>query len=244
LRKLRTDCRLGYLGGEFRRLLEEQKILHQKSVPYCHQQNGSAERCIQTIEQLIRLLLLQSGALHRFWSEAAANAAYTLNTTPPARMDVTPYELFHGEQTPVTDLRTFGAVAVHWISHGHRTKLEPTGSRMVFLGYPEDFKAYRLYDPSSRKIVASRNVHVYEDKLYWKNEDKEQIPNKEVPFEIGTEPNDENVIDPVEPEATGSDLGGEMELQKEELEHRYPIRSTRGILPAATRPTRRCASIQ
>ena len=38
------------------------------------------------------------------------------------------------------------------------TKLEDRSTPMVFLGYMEGTKAYRLYDPCGGKVVVSRDV--------------------------------------------------------------------------------------
>ena len=55
-------------------------------------------------------------------------------------------------------LRTFGC-----ISHVRKTKLvltklEDRSTPMVFLGYVEGTKAYRLYDPHGDKVLVSCNV--------------------------------------------------------------------------------------
>ena len=39
-----------------------------------------------------------------------------------------------------------------------RNKLQPKSTKCIFLGYSDDKKAYRLYDPATKKIVASRDV--------------------------------------------------------------------------------------
>ena len=37
---------------------------------------------------------------------------------------------------------------------------------MVFLGYAEGTKAYRLYDPRGGKVVVSRNI-MFDEKAAW-----------------------------------------------------------------------------
>ena len=44
------------------------------------------------------------------------------------------------------------------------TKLEDRSTPMVFLGYAEGTKAYRLYDPRGGKVVVSCNV-VFNEKV-------------------------------------------------------------------------------
>ena len=43
------------------------------------------------------------------------------------------------------------------------TKLEDRSTPMVFLGYTEGTKAYRLYDPCGDKVLVSRDV-VFDEK--------------------------------------------------------------------------------
>ena len=167
LRTIRTDCGAEYLGGEFRQYLINNQIMHQKSVPYCHAQNGIAERTIQKIVQDARCSLIQSRAPHRFWSEAVKSAAFTENTVPHTSTKEVPYKLFHGKEARVDELKPFGAVAYAWVPHELRNKLQPTAKKMVFMGYPLDFRAYRLFDPNTGRMIESCNVKVLEDRFYW-----------------------------------------------------------------------------
>ena len=70
-------------------------------------------------------------------------AVFILNRAPTkALKGVTPFEAWYGRKPNVSFLRTFGC-----ISHVRKTKLEDRSTPMVFLGYAEGTKAYRLYDP-------------------------------------------------------------------------------------------------
>ena len=46
------------------------------------------------------------------------------------------------------------------------TKLEDRSTPMVFLGYAEGTKAYRLYDPRGEKVLVSRDV-MFDKKVAW-----------------------------------------------------------------------------
>ena len=46
------------------------------------------------------------------------------------------------------------------------TKLEDRSTPMVFLGYMEGTKAYRLYDPCGNKVLVSRNI-MFDEKAAW-----------------------------------------------------------------------------
>jgi hypothetical protein len=46
---------------------------------------------------------------------------------------------------------------------------------MVFIGYEQNSKAYRTFDPSSRNLVVSRDV-VFEEGIQW-NWDSKNVEN-------------------------------------------------------------------
>ena len=63
-------------------------------------------------------------------------------------------------------IRTFGRVGHVKNTKPHLGKLEDRSTSMVLLGYEEDCKAYRLYDPKRGKVVISRDV-VFDEKATW-----------------------------------------------------------------------------
>lgn len=44
-----------------------------------------------------------------------------------------------------------------------RIKLDDKSEKLVFVGYDEKSKGYRLYNPTNKKIVVSRDVKFDED---------------------------------------------------------------------------------
>jgi hypothetical protein len=102
-----------------------------------------------------------------FWGEAVSTAVFILNRSPTKALEgQTPFEAWHGRKSNVAFLRTFGC-----ISHVKNLKsglnmLEERSTPMVFLGYEEGSKAYRLYDPTSGKVVVSRDV-VFDKAATW-----------------------------------------------------------------------------
>jgi len=50
--------------------------------------------------------------------------------------------------------------------HDKRTKLDQTAEQGFFVGYNETSKAFRIYIPSSRKIVVRRDVKFMEDRAF------------------------------------------------------------------------------
>ncbi|KAJ8649924.1 hypothetical protein MRB53_002947 [Persea americana] len=66
---------------------------------------------------------------------------------------MTPEEVWSGIKPSVEHFRVFGCVSHVHILDAKRTKLEDKSFSCVLLGVSEESKAYRLYDPVSKRIV-------------------------------------------------------------------------------------------
>ena len=68
----------------------------------------------------------------------------------------------------MSHLRVFGSKAFAHIPKVDRKKLDPKAMKCIFVGYGTEFKAYKLFNPMTHKIFASRDVifleHVEEGK--------------------------------------------------------------------------------
>ncbi|SGY28204.1 BQ5605_C083g12992 [Microbotryum silenes-dioicae] len=65
---------------------------------------------------------------------------------------------WYGMAPDVSSLRTFGCRAWHCLPSVKRTDLDPKAVPLIFVGLDDHAKAYRLFDPATRKILLSRNV--------------------------------------------------------------------------------------
>jgi hypothetical protein len=102
-----------------------------------------------------------------FWGEAVTTAVYMLNRSPTKSLEgVTPYEAWHGKKPSVEHLRVFGCVG-HVKNNGPGVKkLTDRSAKMVFLGYAEGTKGYRMHDLESKKLHISRDV-IFEENKGW-----------------------------------------------------------------------------
>lgn len=55
-------------------------------------------------------------------------------------------------------LRNVWCVAYAQVSKAKRKKLDDCGEKCIFMGYNEESKAYKLYNPLTNKAVVSRDV--------------------------------------------------------------------------------------
>jgi hypothetical protein len=55
----------------------------------------------------------------------------------------------------------------------HIKKLDDRSKPMIFVGYEPGMKAYRVYDPTSRRVHLSRDI-VFDEEAHWSWSDNEQ----------------------------------------------------------------------
>ena len=73
-------------------------------------------------------------------------------------------EAWSGVKPLVEHFRVFRCMSHVHVLDNKRTKLDDKSLSCVLLGVSEGSKAYRLYDPTSQRIIISRNVVLKEDK--------------------------------------------------------------------------------
>ena len=161
---LRTDRGGEYTSTEFEEFLESAGIRHEQTVPKTPEQNGVAERMNRTLVESVRSMLADANLPHEFWTEALSTAVYLRNRSPTKAVDgMTPFETWMKKKPSVSHLRIFGCKAFSHIPKDERGKLDCKAKRCIFVGYGEETKGYRLYDPDKRRIYFSRDVSFNED---------------------------------------------------------------------------------
>jgi hypothetical protein len=128
-------------------------------------------------------MLKEKGLPKQFWAEAVACSVYLLNRCPTKSVkNVTPQEAWSGYKPSVAHLRIFGCVAYAQVPEAKRRKLDDRGEKCIFIGYSEESKAYKLYNPLTNKVVVSRDVVFSEEESWnWNNKeaDKENVVSDE-----------------------------------------------------------------
>ena len=74
---------------------------------------------------------------------------------------MSPFELFHGKSPKILKgLIQFGRVGYVTIRDKFKSKFSPKSKRCLMVGYADDhqYNVYRMFNPSSRKIILSRDV--------------------------------------------------------------------------------------
>ncbi|KAH9726094.1 hypothetical protein KPL70_008130 [Citrus sinensis] len=88
-----------------------------------------------------------------FWAEAVACAVYLSNRSPTRSVwGKMPQEAWSGRKPGITHLRVFGSIAHVHVPDESRTKLDDKSEKFIFIGYDNNSKGYKLYNPNNGKI--------------------------------------------------------------------------------------------
>jgi len=124
---------------------------------------------------MVRSMLIEKQVPKIFWAEAARWCVHVLNRCPIVVVpDKTPEEAWSGVKPTVEYFRIFGCVAHVHIPDQHRVKLDNKSKKCVLIGLSNESKAYRLFDPVSKRIIISKDVIFEEHKSWsWKENEEE-----------------------------------------------------------------------
>lgn len=156
---VRSDNGLEYVSHYLNDFLKQEGIKHELTVEYTPQQNGVAERKNRTLVEMARCMMLQSGISGGFWAEAILTANHIRNRCPSRSLNgEIPYTIWTKRTPVVSYFQTFGTIAFALDKKIGKGKFDPRSKKCIFIGYSTESKAYRLWDPTSRKIIRSRDV--------------------------------------------------------------------------------------
>jgi hypothetical protein len=95
-----------------------------------------------------------------FWVEAVNCANYIQNWMPHREvLHMTPEEAWTHVKPNVSTFRVFGSPTWALIPDEKHKAMEKKSQPLIFVGYCEDMKAYRLFDPISKDVLFQRAVH-------------------------------------------------------------------------------------
>ena len=140
--------------------MKEKGIWQESSVAYTPQQNGVVELLNRTAVESARSMLHSAEDPVYLWAEAVSCAIYLQNRSvnKSSVTGRTPYETWKGVKPNISHLRVFGSEVFVHVPKGKRGKFDPKAIKCLHMGYCETQKAFRAWDPSSRKILISRDV--------------------------------------------------------------------------------------
>jgi hypothetical protein len=112
--------------------------------------NGKVERPHQTIAQLVRSMLINSGHPPDTWCYCAENAADIYRYTYHSAINKSPYEAWYSIKPSIAHLRVCGCVV--YVKVPSPKKSEDRVTRGYFMGFTRSRLLVRWLDPSSRQV--------------------------------------------------------------------------------------------
>lgn len=178
LKTIRTDRGTEFINSQMKQLFKREGIAHQMTIAHTPEQNGVSERCNRTLVERARAMLNEANLDQRFWAEAISTATYCKNRSPTIAVNgKTPFEAWTGEKPDLQHMKTFGCKAFSHIPKSQRKKWDNKAKDMIFVGYSQDSKGYRLMDPSTFKITEARDVVFLELETCTASNNSEPEPN-------------------------------------------------------------------
>ncbi|KAL0449265.1 UNVERIFIED_CONTAM: Copia protein [Sesamum latifolium] len=163
IKVIRSDHGSEFLSNRCQSILLEHGIIHQKSCIYTPQQNGVVEHKHKHLITLARSLLFHASLPNKFWGDCVLTATYIIKRTPSKILQwSTPYQLLHNQPPTYDHMRVFGCLCYATNTKPTKSKFDMRSSKCVFLGYPSDQKAYKLFDLNTQIYLTSRDIVFYE----------------------------------------------------------------------------------
>ena len=99
-----------------------------------------------------------------FLGEAMKIVVDLINLSPPYPLEGDiPKRVWRGKFVSFEHLRVFGCRAFAHVPRDEQSKLDSKTKQCIFLGYSNEEFGYRLWDPTTKKIIRSRDVVFFED---------------------------------------------------------------------------------
>jgi hypothetical protein len=116
---------------------------------------------------MVRIMLKEKHLPNEYWVDAVVCSVYIMNKIPTRSVkNQVPHESWSGKNNNVSHLRIFGCVAYAHVPQQMRRKLDERSEKCVFVGYSEDSKEYRLYNPITKKYVINKDVEFKEEEVW------------------------------------------------------------------------------
>ncbi|GJU06193.1 retrotransposon protein, putative, ty1-copia subclass [Tanacetum coccineum] len=146
--------------------LKDHGIIAYHTPPYTPQHNGVSERRNRTLLDMVRSMMSQTTLPKFFWDYARETAARILNMVPTKKVEMTPYEVWHGQAPKLSYLKVRGCEAL--VKRDTLTKpdkFEPRSIKCIFVGYPKETIGYFFYYLPENKVLVARNAEFLENSL-------------------------------------------------------------------------------
>ncbi|RVW35272.1 Retrovirus-related Pol polyprotein from transposon TNT 1-94 [Vitis vinifera] len=152
-------------GTEWHRI---SKLMHDTP-----QQNGVAERKTRHLMEVARSLMIASNVPKQLWGEVVLTTTYLINRMPSRILQFkTLCQILLATYPSARiissiPIKVFGCTAFVHIHKSQRSKLDPTATKCIFLGYSPNQKGYKCYSPTTKKFYTSMDVTFFENQPFY-----------------------------------------------------------------------------
>jgi transposase InsO family protein len=159
LKVLWTDSGGKYIASTVQGFLKSKGVQHEMTTPDTPQHNGIAERMNRTLLDKVRSMLHDASLPETYWYDALKYAALLHNVMPKRALEgIMPEEAWSRNKPDVSCLRVFGAQAFVHVPDKQRSKLAAKSLTCTFIGYAQNWRAYRLVHRPTKRFLESRDV--------------------------------------------------------------------------------------
>jgi Reverse transcriptase (RNA-dependent DNA polymerase)/gag-polypeptide of LTR copia-type/GAG-pre-integrase domain len=170
LKYLFSDRGGEYIKEELGDWFAEKGIIHDYSVGHTPKQNGVAERMNQSLNNMVRAMMLQYKSYPPLWGEAMMYAVKIKNCSLHKTLGMTPYEAMFGRVPNIANFRTFGCLVYARVADCDRGKLDPKSVPGIYLGPEFSGPGYRVFVYKADYKRANKYVvQVFRDLVCYEN---------------------------------------------------------------------------
>lgn len=165
VQRFRSDNGSEFSNKSMESIREHSGIEFEPTVPYNPEQNGIAERSIETMMNSTRSILRDANLPDHCFAEVMTAAIFLINLSPTsANNDISPYERFWGKQPKIDFLRVIGCECWKPVPRNNQLKtLDDRAEKCYLLGYEQGNHMYRVWNADTKKIQSARDLHFNED---------------------------------------------------------------------------------
>jgi hypothetical protein len=188
---LKTDRGGEYRSTSFEQWCAKKGIRHKLTAP--NSSAGSAEKKIDTLQNLARAMMNDAGAPNFLWCEATQHANTVTLFVPSASkklQGLAPYESRWQTRPPVHKLHRWGCQAFANLPRSQRGRQDNKSREGMFIGLCKDRSdGYRFFDADKNSIFTSRSAIFHDNIMYYDQKKKRALMKgepkrkKEVRFE-------------------------------------------------------------
>lgn len=189
LQVLRSDNGGEYVSEQFNDFYKQNGIHRNFSITYTPQRNGVAEKRNKDLNNATQSLLHAASLPKVYWAEGVVVAVHTQNRLPSKKIPgFTPFELWTGQKPDLKHLKVFGCLAYAHVPDQLRRKWDPKSERLMFIGYSNTVKGFKLINPQTRKVIYARNVIFKENEMWMTSQTETRSADFEVDDQHDNEP--------------------------------------------------------